>query len=68
VKLTSVGEGLYELVVRDNGAGMKEQTDARQTNPLGLRLVNAFVRNLNATMEVSVSRGTSTKVRFRRDK
>ncbi len=65
LRLRSIGEDRYELVIRDNGVGMPSQQDVQTSDSLGLRLVAAFVRNLNGTLEVNVSGGTFTKIEFK---
>ena len=54
----------YTLVVGDNGMGFPEQIDWRQTESLGLRLVNGLTRQLNGTIELDPEHGTCFRVLF----
>lgn len=61
VSCTPVGEGL-ELVIADNGAGMRRRNSAREG--LGTRLVERFIRELNAKHEVLSADGVGTTHRI----
>ena len=57
-------DGLYMLTVGDNGVGIPESLDFRNTKSLGLRLVNALTAQLKGTIEVDRSDGTEFKITF----
>jgi two-component sensor histidine kinase len=52
------------LTVSDDGIGLPEGLDIRDTNSLGLRLVNTLVRQLDGTMEIHGKSGTEFKISF----
>ncbi len=43
-------EGRLKLIVHDNGKGLPENFDLEEHTSYGLKLVNIFVRQLNATL------------------
>jgi two-component sensor histidine kinase len=46
------------VVCRDNGVGIPADLDWRNTQSLGLRLVNSLVEQLNGTIDLDMSAGT----------
>jgi two-component sensor histidine kinase len=46
------------VLYRDNGIGIPADLDWRDTQSLGLRLVNTLVDQLNGTVELDRSAGT----------
>ena len=65
IKLLSDNDNKYTLVVSDNGIGLPENLDFRNTESLGLQLVNTLTDQLHGTIEVDGSGGTSVKIIFR---
>jgi PAS domain S-box-containing protein len=57
-------DGLYRLVVADNGVGLPESIEPRKTTSLGLQLVTTLVDQLNGTIEVKRENGTEFIIRF----
>ena len=57
-------DGRYGLTVGDNGVGLPETLDFRNTNSLGLRLVHALTAQLKGAIEVDRSGGTEFKITF----
>ncbi|MCC4771801.1 PAS domain-containing protein [Methanosarcina sp. DH2] len=55
----------YTLVVSDNGLGFPENVDFRNTNSLGLQLVNILVEQLEGTVELESGSGTKFKIWFK---
>jgi len=53
------------LVVSDNGLGFPENVDFRNTNSLGLQLVNILVEQLEGTIELENDSGTKFKIWFK---
>jgi PAS domain S-box-containing protein len=53
------------LTVSDNGVGLPEQTDFRKSPSLGLTLINSLVEQLNGTIELDRSGGTTFTITFR---
>jgi two-component sensor histidine kinase len=54
----------YILTVRDNGAGFPASIDYRQTESLGLQLVNALANQLGASLELGHVGWTSFTITF----
>ena len=55
---------LYSLVVSDNGLGFPENIDFKNTDSLGLQLVNTLVEQLEGTIELEKNRGTTFMISF----
>ncbi|WP_052722665.1 PAS domain-containing protein [Methanosarcina sp. WWM596] len=55
---------LYKLVVSDNGLGFPENIDFRNTDSLGLQLVNILVEQLEGTIKMEKNRGTIFRISF----
>jgi two-component sensor histidine kinase len=57
-------EGRYTLTVADDGVGLPEKLDIRQTRTLGLQLVTALAQQLGGTVSVDRAAGTTVRVTF----
>ena len=57
ITITTTNE-LINVVCRDNGVGIPADLDWRNTQSLGLRLVNSLVEQLNGTIDLDMSAGT----------
>jgi len=55
----------YTLTVADDGIGFSEETDYKNTETFGLRLVNLLADQLGGTMELDRSKGTSYRIIFK---
>ncbi len=56
----------FELIISDNGIGMPEQLDFRNTESLGLRLVTALSENqLEGKIDFNTDNGTVFTLRFK---
>jgi PAS domain S-box-containing protein len=55
---------LYSLVVSDDGLGFPESIDFKNTDSLGLQLVNILVEQLEGTIEMEKHGGTTFKIGF----
>jgi len=64
VSLHSGSDERIRLSVADNGVGLPEGFDWRQTRSLGLRLVQMLARQLEATVEVSGGVGAKFEIVF----
>lgn len=65
------GDGLeneFEMVVRDDGVGLPEDLDFRKADSLGLQLVNNLVSQLNGTIDLDRSYGTTFTIHFKESK
>lgn len=58
-------DGWYELIISDDGEGFPEDVDFKNTDTLGLQLVNNLVNQLDGEITLDRSRGTSFKIRFK---
>nr|WP_319373823.1 PAS domain S-box protein [uncultured Methanobacterium sp.] len=64
VSLKSYGEK-YELLISDNGVGLPENVDFKNTNTLGLKLVNNLVDQIDGEINLERSNGTEFKITFK---
>jgi PAS domain S-box-containing protein len=55
----------YELTVKDNGISFPSDIDFRNTDSLGLQLVNNLVNQIEGTIEIDRSHGTEFKIIFK---
>ncbi len=56
----------FSLIVSDNGIGLPEDLDFRNTDSLGLQLVVALVEQLEGTIELDRSEGTAFEIVFKK--
>ena len=61
----SVDPGEFILTLSDNGVGLSENFDFRNTSSLGLQLVCRLTKQLEASIELNRSYGTEFKISFR---
>jgi PAS domain S-box-containing protein len=61
----SEGQNGFILIVSDSGGGFPEEFDFRNTDSLGLQLVNTLVDQIEGTIELKKERGTEFSIRFR---
>lgn len=59
-----VRKNKYKLIFRDNGVGLPENINFRDTDTLGLKLINTLVKQLDGTIELIVNNGTEFKISF----
>jgi two-component sensor histidine kinase len=60
------GDEQIRLAVADNGIGFPDNIDFRNTESLGLQLVNALVEQLGGTIELTPDEGTKFIISFPR--
>jgi len=66
IAMRQVGEDGIELEVSDNGAGISESVEVRNSESLGLRLVSILAEEqLGGEMELDRNEGTRFRIRFR---
>lgn len=63
VKFKRVDEGLM-LVVSDNGVGLSSEIDFRKTDTLGLQLITSLVKQIDGTIDIDRTNGTSFTIIF----
>jgi two-component sensor histidine kinase len=54
------------LTIEDNGVGLPPDLDFRDTETLGLQLVNMLVKQLRGEIELEKGQGTIFRITFRR--
>ena len=54
----------YILEISDNGIGMSQEVDFATEKTLGVQLIQMLVEQLDATMDIKRSKGTSFKIKF----
>ncbi|HMK54775.1 MAG TPA: histidine kinase dimerization/phosphoacceptor domain -containing protein [Methanobacteriaceae archaeon] len=54
----------YILNVRDDGKGLPSDMDVKNTNSLGMRLINTLVNQLDGKLQVGDQEGTEFKIEF----
>ncbi|MFP4642602.1 MAG: histidine kinase N-terminal 7TM domain-containing protein [Dehalococcoidia bacterium] len=65
IALHRIGDSEVELMVRDNGVGMPEDIDIRNTDTLGMDLVVMLAeKQLDGKLELDKSEGTEFRIRF----
>lgn len=63
IKLKS-NDGKNTLIVSDNGIGLSDDIDFKNTDSLGLQLVNSLTNQIDAEIELDVNHGTEFKIKF----
>jgi two-component sensor histidine kinase len=68
IQLSSDKDGKFTLIVEDNGIGFPKDLDFRKTESLGMQLVIMLVEQLEGTVELDKSKGTSFTITFNKIK
>jgi two-component sensor histidine kinase len=64
IELRELKNGVTQLIVADDGVGLRSDLDWTTTKSLGLRLVRTLAQQLGAKVEVSSQAGTEVQVTF----
>lgn len=64
IALHSQPDNRYTLIVKDNGIGIPDDLDLKQTKSLGLQLVTILTEQLEGTLEINSDCGTEFKICF----
>jgi len=64
ISLRQNADGTAQLIVADNGVGLKADVDWVNTRSLGLRLVRTLAEQLGATIELHTNTGTEVQLAF----
>jgi two-component sensor histidine kinase/PAS domain-containing protein len=64
IELHPLEDRKLELIVKDNGVGFPEGLDFRQTESLGMQLVDMLVHQLEGTIELLKDGGTEFRIVF----
>ncbi|MFZ5866125.1 MAG: PAS domain S-box protein [Thermodesulfobacteriota bacterium] len=59
--------GQHELIVRDDGVGLPDSIDVKDTSSLGLSIVRIFVTQLDGDIQVKRDNGTTFRISFPSD-
>jgi two-component sensor histidine kinase len=54
----------FKLIISDSGIGLPEDLDFRNTESLGLKLVNSLTNQIDGKIELDRSQGTKFKITF----
>jgi two-component sensor histidine kinase/putative methionine-R-sulfoxide reductase with GAF domain len=66
IKINKTDEDEIELILSDNGIGVPDDLDIRNTKTLGLQLVTALAEHqLQGRIELDRTKGTEFRIRFR---
>ena len=55
----------YVLTISDNGVGLSKDLDFKNTDSLGLQLVNSLINQIDGKIELNKNQGTTFKIRFK---
>ncbi|MBI5679716.1 MAG: PAS domain-containing protein [Methanobacterium sp.] len=55
----------YELIISDDGIGIPKDIDFKNTDSLGLQLVNNLIDQLDGEIEIEKTHGTKFKIKFK---
>ena len=58
----------FILLVKDNGIGFPEELDFKNTDSLGLRLVNSLTNQIHGDIQLKVDNGSEFKIKFKEKK
>ena len=64
IKIKKNKNNKIEMVIADNGKGMPENIDYKNTETLGLQLVSILAEQINGTMTINRTKGTTFKIIF----
>jgi two-component sensor histidine kinase len=65
ISLKKSPSGEFELIISDNGVGISPELDLRKLDTLGLELVHSLVNQLDGTINIQRSPGTSVTIKFK---
>jgi two-component sensor histidine kinase len=65
ISLAQKSDGSIELIVKDNGVGLKKQVDLNKPGSLGMDLIGAFTDQLHGAIDFESVQGTRIMLIFR---
>jgi len=68
VQLISTANTKHQLIIEDNGTGMKENLDINNPQTLGLEIVSGLIDQIDGTIETSSQGGLKYVIRFESSK
>jgi len=66
IQMHSRESGTIELIVEDNGVGMPQDLDIRETRSLGMQLIHNLVTQIDGNLSVENKDGTQFKILFKK--
>jgi two-component sensor histidine kinase len=66
ILLSSKCDNNYVLIVKDNGIGFPKNLNFKDTESLGLQLVNTLVGQINGTIKLDSQDGTKFEITFKK--
>jgi two-component sensor histidine kinase len=68
-RIADLKSDMFELIVSDNGVGISQDLDFRNTESLGLRLITNLAENqLQGKVKLDRSKGTEFQIKFKEAK
>jgi two-component sensor histidine kinase len=68
IQLSTNNDGILMLVVKDNGVGLPHHIDLQNVDSLGMKLVGALVNQLDGSIKINRSFGTTFTITFADEK
>ena len=65
IELHSTNKNEFNLIISDNGTGFPENLDFKNTESLGMRLVNSLTEQINGEIELDKTTGTKFIITFK---
>jgi two-component sensor histidine kinase len=65
VNLT-VNKRIVKIEVGDNGVGISEKVDIKNTQTLGLQLVDTLIQQINGSLKLNRKKGTAFYIEFKK--
>lgn len=65
ISLSKISQENYELIVKDNGLGLKEEFNIQDTETSGLKLVERLVRQLQGGLKITNESGAKFQILFK---
>ncbi len=65
VRLFATGNGWLSLIIGDNGRGLPPNFDPKQRSSFGMLLIGGLTEDLEGSLHIDTSSGTSVHIRFR---
>lgn len=60
-------EGIYSMIVSDNGVGFPKDYDLELSDSLGLRIVNSLTEQIDGQIELERTKGTKYIIKFKEE-
>ena len=52
----------HELIIQDNGVGLPEDFEQRQSDSLGYKIINSLIRQIDAEIKIDSKPNNGTKI------